>query len=299
MAGINPEFWKKIIKERLYEDVSFIGKSENADEYVMNGVAVHIPQAGAPMTVQRNPSYPLPIVQRGDTDVLYMLDNYAVGVQRIGYFEEAEISYLKKESVLRQIMFETSDFIARDTLRKWTDALPQTSRIATTGAALPTTLGGTTGTRKSIAPADILKAATMLDNQKISMKERYLLLSPDMYNQLVADTSLAYAFQNIINYKTGDLPELYGFKLMKYTQPIITDAADTVKLPEAAVATTDNVSAIFWCAPFVEVANGKVEVFQDTRTAQYQGDLVSLALRMGARRNRADNKGIGLITAKP
>ncbi len=300
MAGLNPEFWKKEIKRKLFEEIPFLGLCENANEYVIGGVAVHIPNEQGSLPVQRNPTYPLGISQITDGEVFYPLQNYAVGAGLITAIEEAEISYSKKESVLRRFTGDMKDFIARDTLRLWSEGLPSTSRIATSGAAAPTTIGSTSGNRKQLVKADILKAATMLDNQLIGTDKRYLLLSPDFHAQLMSeDTNFAMAYQTIMNLKTNELPTLYGFSIMKYTRPIITDTSGTVKLPEAAIASSDDVSAVFWHSDCVELAQGKLDVFDNPRRAEYQGDLVSLLMRMGGRRNRADNKGIGLITSKP
>ncbi len=300
MAGLNPEFWRNAIKEKLYEEVPFLTKCTNTDEYVIGGVAVHIVQAGGSMPVQRNPTYPLAISQRQDGEVFYTLNNYAVGAGLITAIEEAEINYRKKESVLRQFTGDMKDFVARDTLRLWSEGLPASSRIATTGASASSTIASTTGPRKMITKNDILKAATMLDNQLVSSNMRYLLLSPDFHAQLMQeDQTFATAYQSLLNLKTNELPQLYGFQIMKYTKPIVTDSAGTVKLPEAAIATSDDVSAVFWQEDCVELASGKLEIFDNPRRAEYQGDIVSLLMRMGGRRNRLDNKGIGLITARP
>jgi hypothetical protein len=300
MAGLNPEFWKNAIKQKLYEEVPFLNLCENADEYVIGGVAVHIPQEMGSLPVQRNPTYPLGISQITDGEIFYALQNYAVGAGLVTAIEEAEINYKKKESVLRRFTGDMKDFIARDTLRLWTEGLPAANRIACSGASAPTTIGSTTGNRKTIKKNDILQAATMLDNQLISADNRYLLLSPDFHAQLMQeDQTFAIAYQNLMNLKTNEFPNLYGFKILKYTRPIITDSAGTVKLPESAMASSDDVSAIFWHKDCVESAMGKLDVFDNPRRAEYQGDLVSLLMRMGGRRNRADNKGIGLITAKP
>ncbi len=300
MAGFNPEFWRNAIKEKLFEEVPFLTKCFNADEYVIGGVAVHIVQAGGSLPVQRNPTYPLTINQRQDGEVFYALNNYAVGAGLVTAIEEAEINYRKKETMLRQFTGDMKDFVARDTLRLWCEGLPASSRLTTSGQSAPSTIGSTTGTRKMLSKKDILKAATMLDNQLVSSSSRHLLLSPDFHAQLMEeDQTFAIAYQNLMNLKTNEFPQLYGFSIMKYTKPIVTDTAGTIKLPEAAIATSDDVSAIFWQEDCVELASGKLDIFDNARRAEYQGDIVSLLMRMGGRRNRGDNKGLGLITAKP
>ncbi len=299
--AVNKELWKPEIVEKLFADNAFLKFATNADEYVVGGRVVHIPQSGAAGGFTKNPTtYPLPVVQRADTDVVYALDQYSSNVDFITDIDKKELSYNKRQSVLSERTQEMMEAAGSNMIFKWADAVPAANRILTSSSTnRPATAIGATGNRKMIAVADIIAAKALLDKQNVPKKDRILLLPTDWMNDLTAIDEVKNYFQTIMNLKTGEMPEFYGFKIFDRSYVMRLSTADAFKLPEAASATTDNDAAIFYQVGAVERALGNVEMFDNPDRAEYQGDLISFLLRLGGRRRRVDEKGVGLIVGKP
>ena len=101
--AIQKEIWEKSIVEGLFAPNSFLSKAFNADEYVEAGKIVHIPQAGAASKVEKNrTSLPATVKQRTDTDKTFELAAFTTDPVLIPDADKVELSYNKRESVLRQ-----------------------------------------------------------------------------------------------------------------------------------------------------------------------------------------------------
>jgi hypothetical protein len=261
LMGVNVEVWRPDIIEELFKDNEFLKYAFNADEYVLNGAVVHIPQSGGPASVERNrSSLPATIVSRGDTDVNYVLDEYTTDPVRIPNTEEVETSYDKSQSVISENMANLKEVAADNMLYRWSENVDATRKLKTTG-------------------------------------DRYLLLPDHMANQLRIDLKDKYYYKDVVNLPEGVITKLYGFYIMERSQVLITDASDVVKLPEAASAITDNQAALFWQKSMVERAMGTVNMFESLQDPQNYGDIYSFLVRMGGRARRTDNAGVGLIIA--
>lgn len=298
--AVNKEMWRPDIIEALFKNNSFLSRAFNADEYVVGGRVVHIPQAGAPSNVERNRvNLPAPIVKRTDTDIVYALDEYTSDPRLITDIDKKELSYDKRQSIIRDDTGKMMEVAGDNMLYNWAKNIPAGSKILTTGSAATGTAPGATGNRKIITEADIRSAQTLLNKQSIAKEGRVLILPSEFLNQLMADTNLKYAFQQVVNLKEGSVGRLYGFDIYERSTVLIETTGGTVKLPEALSATDDNECAIFYHENMVERALGDVEMFDNPNQAAYYGDLVSFLIRLSGRNRRADNKGLGLICARP
>lgn len=295
--AIQQEFWKKQIEAAIYEANPFMNRARNADEYVIGGVAVHIPQSGGGGSIIRNPTYPLTVVQRTDGEVIYSLDKYSTQAMNVADMEAAELSYEKLASVKADMMGALEEFVGKDMLVKWAANVTGTEIINTTGAAAASTLPGATGTRKLLTEADIRAAAVMMDNMLVPEKGRVLILQPAMVDHLRNDNNLKYAFQQVVDLKEGSVGRLYGFDIYKKVTPVLRSAAGAIKLPETASAIDDNVAGVFYHENFVERAKGSINLYENPNRAEYQGTVVSFNVRMGGRAVRSDRKGLGLLLA--
>lgn len=297
--AVNVEMWRPDIIESLFKANPHIRHAFDADEYVVGGSIVHIPQAGTPGNVERNRTIlPAPIVKRADTDLTYVLDEYTTDPKLITDIDKKELSYDKRQSVISEEAGNLIEFVGNDLLYKWAVNVPAANKILSTGSTAAATAPGATGNRKIVTEADIRKAKILLDKQNVPIDGRYLCLTPDALDHLMSDNNLKYAFQQVVDLPEGTIGRLYGFNLLQRSSVIVQSdggTSGTVKLPEAATATTDDVACLFWQQNMVERAMGTVEIFDNPRQAPYFGDLVSFLVRMGGRNRRADNKGVGLI----
>jgi hypothetical protein len=302
--AVQVELWKPEIIQGLYKDNEFLMRASNADEYVLAGKVVHIPQAGAPASAQRNrTSYPATAVRRTDTDIVYTLDEYTSDPTHIPNADTVELSYDKRASVIRENIANIKDMIANDFLYNWALNVPAAKTLLTTGApsvsAIPS---GATGSRKIMTEADFRRARTVLGNDNVSKTGRVAVITEEMLDQLQSDNNLKYAFQQVINLKEGSVGRLYGFDIyVRSTVGTQTTGGTSgvLKLPEAAVAGTDDAFGLFYQEDCVERALGEVTLFDDLSNPLYYGDLYSFLIRAKGRNRRADNKGIVKLVAAP
>lgn len=301
--AVNQEMWQPVIIEQLFKSNEFLRYGYNADEYVIGGSAVHIPQAGAPSGGQRNrSSLPATVNRRSDTDIVYLLDEFTSDPNRISNRDLVELSYDKTSSVVRTDTAVIRELVGDWMAYNWASNVVAGSKILTTGAAAVGTAPGATGNRKILTEADIRKARLLLNNQNVPQENRYMLLPSNMLDMLMSDTSLKYAFQQTVDLKEGVIARLYGFDLLERSTVSVQatgGTAGTVKAPGAATATTDDDCALFWQMDCVERAIGEVKIFERKDEPTYYGDIYSFLIRAGGRNRREDNKGVGMIVAAP
>lgn len=298
--AVNKEMWRPDIIESLFKSNQFLNRAFNADEYVVGGSIVHIPQAGSPSNVVRNRStVPATAVKRTDTDIVYTLDEYTTDPRLITDIDKKELSYNKRLSVINEDMGALMETAGDNMLYRWTANVPSGNKIPSTGAAATATAPGATGTRKILVEADIRSAQALLNKQNIPAEGRVMILTADALNNLMSDNSLKYAFQQVVNLKDGSVGRLYGFDLYVRSTVIRETTAGVVKLPEAANAVDDNEGILFYHEGAVERALGNIDIFDNPNRAEFYGDLISFLLRLGGRNRRADNKGIGYIALRP
>lgn len=293
--AIQKEIWVKYIIGNLFKNNEFLMHAFNADEYVLQGAVVHIPQAGAtPSVVKNRSSYPATVVRRTDTDITYALDEYTSDPTHIEHADTVELSYDKIDSVLGEHVSTLRETIADDILIKWA---PTTAAqyIPTTGAATLAHLPAATGNRKKLLKEDLKAARTLMNKHNIPREDRYALLDSDMMDQLLDDDDLKKRDSSMeLDMKGGVVARLYGFDLLERSTSLIYNNAGTPapKALGAAGATTDRAGVLCWQKNQVERALGTVDFFDRLRDPEYFGDIYSALVRMGGRKRRADNFGV-------
>lgn len=294
--AVQVELWKNDITEFLAKDNEFYNYCVNADEYVLQGTVVHIPQSGGSAGVEKNRSVlPGVIAKRSDTDVTYTLDEFTTDPVLIPNADVAELSYDKRQSVIRENMASLREVAMDNLLYNWAKNVPTDSKIATTGGNHTATGNGASGNRKSLAEADFRKAALLLNRQNAPKEGRYMVITADQMNQLQGVDDLRYAFQQVVNLETGVVARLFGFNLLVRSTVVQLDNSQNVKAPEAAGATSDDVAALFYQRDMVERALGTINMYESVGDPAYYGDIYSFLVRMGGRQRRQDGKGVGLL----
>jgi hypothetical protein len=296
-SDVQVEIWAKYIMGAIFKNNEFLNYAFNADDYVMQGKVVHIPQAGAPAAVQKNrSSLPATVTKRTDTDVTYPLDEFTTDPRLIPHADKAELSYDKMNSVMADDMDALRQVVADNMLISWA---PAANFVRTTGDEVDATVSGASGTRKKFKSKDLLAAQTFLNKQDIPANDRYALLPATMYSDLIEDLSEgAYRdFSRAMDPEKGVVGMLYGFKVMMRSSVLTYSNASTpvVKAYGAEAAATDNEAALCWQVNALERAKGEVVVFDQASSPQYYGDLMSFLMRMGGRVRRSDEKGVVAI----
>jgi hypothetical protein len=287
--AVQKELWQPLIIEALFKANPFLNMAKNADDYVLNGKIVHIPQSGGPADVERNRSVtPAVAVKRTDTDITYPLDEYTTDPVHIPHADTVELSYDKRASVVRENTAQLVEVVADNCIYNW-------AANAIANSKLPTTGTDDGAGKKKLIEADILAAQFYLNKLNIPKQGRYMMLTSEMIRDLMTDNNLKYAFQQVVNLPDGVIGRLYGFDILERSSVLRVTSGDVPKLPEAADAGGDKSCGLFWQRDMVERAMGDVTMFDDYANPLYYGDLYSFLMRFGGRTVRGDHHGVGLL----
>lgn len=291
--AIQKEIWQQSIVEGLFASNSFLSKAFNADEYVNAGKVVHIPQAGAPSAVVKDrSSFPATVKKREDSDLTYTLSEFTTAPVHIPHADTVELSYDKRESVLRQDKLALFDAVALDFLYNWSPAAANV--LQTTGAEVAAHTASATGNRNAICKADVLTLMSKFNEADIPQEGRYLLLDAQMYSQLLNDLTANEnsAFLASADAQQGVLGKLYSFNIMMRSRVMRYTSAKAAKKWEAAGAATDAAAALAWHEQSVCRALGEVVAYENEGDPTYYGDIYSFLVRAGGRIMRSDNLGV-------
>jgi hypothetical protein len=299
LAGVLPmavqkEIWVNHIIGNLFKNNDFLNYAFNADEYVLQGKVVHIPQAAATPSVQKNrSSLPATVVKRSDTDITYALDEFTSDPVLIPNADQYELSYNKRESVLAESESALRELVAEWMLRNWAPTVTAYKTL-TTGGTIAAHTSAATGNRKMPLIADVKRINKIMDKDNIPSEDRYIMFDADMYDQFLESlTATQYRdFSQSIDPKTGIVGELFGFKFMKRSTCLVYDTSLTIYDPGYTGATTDKAAALAWQKNSVERALGTVDFFEQIKSPTYYGDIYSTLIRMGGRKRRTAGEGV-------
>lgn len=293
--ALQVEIWIRSIIEGLFASNTFAARSTDHSEFVDNRT-VHVPNAGAPSNVEKNrTTFPAAVTTRQDTDLTYTIDEYTVDPVRIPHADQVELSYNKRESIVRQNRCKLTDEVHRDLIYRW---IPDgVTILETDGSAIDAHLTGATGTRKAFTKNTVQKVMTMFDTQDIPEDGRCMLLDALMYNQLLnslTDNERAN-FLACADPAKGTIGEYMGFHFYKRSTVARTAGDKTVKPWTAAADADDCAAGLVWHEDCVSRALGESILFEDQGNPEYYGDILSFLQRAGGKWLRADKKGIALI----
>lgn len=294
--AIQREIWANAIVEGLFADNSFLSKARKVDEFVASGKVVHIPQAGAASGVKKNrTSKPASVSGRTDTDLTFPLDEFTTDPVLIPNADTVELSYDKRESVLRQNKAKLAEAVAESFLYEWSPA--KAAAISTTGASIAAYTPSATGNRKALTKADVLSLMTKFNADDVPQENRYLLLDAQMYTQLLNDLTANEnsAFLASADAQNGVLGKLYSFNVMMRSKVTLYDSTSAKKSLSAEGAATDCAAALAWHQDSVCRAIGEVQAFENEKDPTYYGDIYSFLVRAGGRPWRSDVKGLMAI----
>lgn len=286
------ELWAKTIIEGLYPDDSFMSKSIDDSQYVYLGKKVHVPQAGAAPKVEKNrSSVPATAKTREDTDLEYEIAEFTTDPILIPNADNYELSYSKRESVVRVARNELMEKVAADMLLNW--APESTETYEATGVEVDAYQASATGKRKMINRQDVLNLMTQFDRQNIPQKNRFLLLDALMYGKLLADLTESdkNMFLASADAAKGILGNLYGFNIMKRSEVLRYSSTKSAVAASSSTA-TDLPAGLAWHMDSVSRALGDVRAFDNRGDALYYGDILSFLIRTGGHKRRKDKKGV-------
>ena len=291
--AVQKEIWMNSIVEGLFADNSFLSKAFNADEFVNAGKTVHIPNAGIASSVTKNrTSYPATVTARVDTDLTFNLDEFTTDPIKISYADQVELSYNKRESIIKLDKAKLIESVSNDMLFNWSPALANS--IRTTGASVISHTPSATGNRKLFTKSDVKNAMSKFNAADVPQDNRWMLVDAEMYGQLLDSltTQEAMAFHSLVDTKNGVLGKLYTFNIMMRSKSGLYTTAVAPKLWTAAGAASDNAAAIAWYENSVCRALGQTEMFEEVKSPTYYADIYSFLVRAGGRPMRGGVEGL-------
>lgn len=303
-AGVQKEMWAQYIIDRFWKDNQFLTRAYNDDQFVLMGKIVHIPQPGAlPNTQKNRSSFPAVAVQRADTDIVYVMDVYTADPTHIPDADKYELSYDKIDSIYGDHAGALTQFVADDiVISKWLDeTVTPVTKLYTTGGSAGNTTAATapaaTGTRFACDHTDLKKWQLKFNSSNVPKTGRQAMFESNMLDQFtdsLSDTQYRQ-FNEYYDAKEGVIGRLYGFDILERSSVAVANAAHAIKALGAAGAATDCVASLVWQKDCVARAMGDVKFFEDIDAPLYYGDLYSSLMRMGGRRRRGDDLGVGAM----
>lgn len=303
--ALQREIWIQDIQENLFANNTFLKTVGLDHSAYVSFKTVHVPQAGSNPSVTKNRnSYPASINQRTDADLTYDLSEFTAEPILITDIENLQISYNKRQSVLKQNIDKLSNVIANNTLYAW--AASGSSRIVrTTGSASSTALApSATSTRLALTLADLRSAAAKLDKDDVDPNDpRYCILPSDMYWQLLSDDAVRKALEfGKPTQISGELPMVAGIYLIKRSSVVVYDNTATPVIKTigdegtpSSPTTTDNLGALVISSSYVSKALGDIKVFADEDKPEYYGSIFSSLVMQGAAKLRTNQEGVVAI----
>lgn len=313
MAQVRIEAFIKDIQENLYRGSEFLKYSVSHDQYV-DDYAVHVPQAGTTVTVQKNRTQlPAQVNERTDDQLIYYLDEYTTDPILIRNIEKIQLSYDKRMSVMKNKIALINQQLGDDGAYNWLNGIYVPSTVngvfQTTGtltalsASFYPTLysNGATGSRRMIQLLDILQLKTKLDRDNVPQTGRHLLIPTDMWADLTVGNvsilgSRLYAPDDEL-VVDGSVAKIFGFNIWQRPTvgTFVGGASPTLKAVGAAGAATDTLGALAWQEDMVSKAQGAVKFFAREDDPAFYGSYYSALVMFKNVALRNDAKGVACL----
>lgn len=297
--AVQTEVWEQDIQEVLFSGQNeFLRASVSHDAFVDES-KVHVPQAGSLPGAEKNRvTIPATITKRDDTTLDYELNEYTTDPVVIRDIDEVEVSFDKRQSVMRQHNNVLMDRVAKEGIFDWaSDTLA--NQVRTTGTLVDDNLSPlATGDRRRLTVVDIKNLAKAMDEQNVPDNDRWLLLPAAMYYEIFTINDLIKAdIAGALTLPSGVANKVLGFNVVKRSSTVIYDNAGTPqrRAVGAAGAATDNFGGIAWHKDFVANALGAIKVFEDEDNPVMYGTVLSALVRNKTTKLRTDEAGIATL----
>lgn len=269
-AGLIPEIWTDQIMENIIEGDAILMEMTDMDEFVNYGV-INLAEAGLePNVLENNTTYPVAIAERADGALALPLMRFDTENTVIRRSEEKQLTYNKRESVIRG----HRNSLVKRMVRRSLHAIAPTADA--TGRVLMPTTGVDNGSGfKRLKFDDIIQAESRLNEDGVDPNDRNLVLSSQHRADLLKEDKVLY--NQIL--KDGTI---YGFKLHTKTPKALLPyyvAATGVKVAFGAAVLPSHVAAsVFWTKSEVMRAKEDAELFLTEKDAGARGDIMGFQM---------------------
>jgi hypothetical protein len=294
--AVQKEIWLGDVVGNLFKANPHLNHAMNADEFVLAGKVVHIPNAGGKPNVERNRlKLPATVVKRNEIDITFPLDEFTSDPMLIPNADKYELSYDLRNSVIGEQKSAISELVGDWFFRYWAPTIAAAIK-RTTGSTTVTAHYGTS-TRKAITIDDVKGIDLLMNANSIPKEGRFAALDAYMYDQFTSLLSISQYrdFSAQYDAANGIIGKIFGFTFLDPRAEVLRYDATGTPIPYNpgdAVANTDNGAGLFWQENLVIRAMGNHELFEEIGSPTMYGDTYSALVRAGGRKKRNDGKGV-------
>jgi hypothetical protein len=269
----------------------------------LNGKTVEVPfyDDNAGLVTMNKTSFDFnDITQTALTSKNFVLDTYYLAPIHIEDFEESITPWSKIDMVTRQSLAALQTFTADSVLKKLATDVPVANIITTTGGAGSLNSLNNLGNKKKMVYADLLALKKKFDASNLA-GERYLILDPEMFSDLLSDSQISsYLSAGYASTVSGEYAKVLGINIIQRSSVIGIKADNSAVVSDNArlgdtLGNTDARCGFAFIADVAMVAVSTPRVYANSGVAQAYGSVVSAAIEFGAKNPRNDNKGIYLV----
>ena len=142
-------------------------------------------------------------------------------------------------------------------------------------------------------PVDIVKLMSLLDRMDVPEKDRCILVSAGMYEDLMKiNQFISFDFNKTKPVVDGSIGSILGANVFKRSRTAIYDSAGVKNSFGDSVLATDCDSVLAWHKSTVRRAEGTAKVYANLDDPQLLGSSFSTAVRGGGTSGRIDEKGV-------
>ena len=221
-VGVLKEIWTGEMVKALREFMagSWLDGIPDNSSLVDNDV-IHLVDVGVdPDVLVNNTTYPIPLQALDDADIAVSLDKFQTKVTPITDDELYALSYDK----IARVKESHSNALNDSKFAKAAHALCAKSNTAKTPVLTTTGDRDEATGRLKLTPADLVAMKRSLDNLKVPVDNRRLVLCPDHVNDLL-EADQNFKEQYNINPTEGRVGRLYGFDIYTFgNNPLYTTA---------------------------------------------------------------------------
>lgn len=251
-AGTFQDVWVSWMLKGFYSEFPFLSEMRDLSSYVKNDI-INVREIGAdPEVYINNTTYPIPTIERDDTNYAISLDKYETVNTAINLKESERLDYNK-------FMTATEQHRARlleKAQEKWTHALGAAGNASLTPVISCSGTDRGNGTKKMTAQ-DLVTYQNTLDQLKVPSKGRILCLSGEHRADLVAEDIAR--FKELSDLKEGEFKNHFGFKIFSSIHtPKYHKSALTKQAFGAAADSNTATASIFWHKDEVGYAKGSM-----------------------------------------
>jgi hypothetical protein len=285
------------LQKVLFPDNSFYNGCRS-DDAAIDCEAVEIPQDenGSTEVLVNPTNFPIQMNTEEDSKKTYPADLLVTRPTVVTWNNQLLTSYDKRGAKLQKHKDSLETSLANRIMYGWGNTVAAFKRATTGGTTRPNTATPGGNAKKIITEADMLWAMTTMNRLNIPVDGRRLVLSADMYEDLLP---FKKAYGQGTSYATevldkGAMDNIFGFNIYMRSETTKYSAAGAKLAIGAAPAATDGWSALFYHPMHVRYIKGTIKVCIDPyeRPDLAGGVSMNVMVRGGGTSGRNSEAGV-------